>query len=319
MTIQHREMKRLVELSSIFKTLPGAAAILQCSDGDWCCDGNRVAFNCCNVADTDFFSLPSPSPIAFISNVPSPTSAKTVHNSPASQTDGTFVSSDSAESSPTSKSSPSSSSTTQGPTTSSAVTHTSTTTGKDGSASTVTQVVTVAPAAAGGDSSDKSSNHDDDDDEDDDSSLGLIVGLAVGIPVVLALLGIALFFYVRRMRQSNKHHSLFLKEQTSPIAANYANISPGTHAPELDSFPVAPGRSKSGRRSELYGSGVPINSPNPSIRSNGSAPPQYSPGGRVEPAMSTIQEQPAELWGGYTPYTEERARKFGTGGVKMDP
>lgn len=87
------------------------------------------------------------------------------------------------------------------------------------------------------------------------------------------------------------------------MEANYSNISPGTHAPEIDSYPVAPTRSKSGRNSELYGSESFLHSPSLSV---GSVPPQYSPGdkspGGKSPGMEQIQEEPAELWGGYVPY-----------------
>lgn len=91
------------------------------------------------------------------------------------------------------------------------------------------------------------------------------------------------------------------------MEANYSNIAPGSHAPELDSYPVAPTRTKSNKKSELYGSDVQ-NSPALSVGSNGTAPPQYSPGGRtpVTPTMAQIQEEPQELWGGYVPYRPGR-------------
>ncbi len=114
------------------------------------------------------------------------------------------------------------------------------------------------------------------------------------------------------MRQSNKYHTVPLKQKPSPIEANYANISPGTYAPEIDSFPVAPGRTKSGRKSELYGSDVVIHSPTTSISTNGSVAPPYSPGGRAEP-MTQIQEEPQELWGGYVAYRPPGTGQPGTG------
>lgn len=154
----------------------------------------------------------------------------------------------------------------------------------------MTQVVTVAPAGIEPDNSNARQN------DHHKSNLGLIVGLAVGIPVALILLAAILFFSAHKMRQSNKYHTVPLKKKPSLVEANYANISPGTYAPEADSFPVAPGRTKSGRKSELYGSDVVLHSPTTSISTNGSVAPPYSPGGRTEP-MTQIQEEPQELWG----------------------
>lgn len=54
-------------------TATGNEAVLQCSDGSWCCDGDR-SWNCCDHDDTDFFPLPQGSQVAFISTVTAPTS-----------------------------------------------------------------------------------------------------------------------------------------------------------------------------------------------------------------------------------------------------
>ena len=84
------------------------------------------------------------------------------------------------------------------------------------------------------------------------------------------------------------------------MEANYTNsIIPGSHAPELDSSPIATGRTKSGRKSELYGSDAYAHSPATSVGSTGTGPPKYSPD---TPQMAQIPEEPQELWGGYVPY-----------------
>lgn len=84
------------------------------------------------------------------------------------------------------------------------------------------------------------------------------------------------------------------------------HFAPSGRAPELDSTPIAPTRSKSGRKSELMGS--------PAL-SQGSENglPAYSPDmGGYSPAVGTVREEPGiqpqqqeerhELWGGYVPY-----------------
>ncbi len=170
------------------------------------------------------------------------------------------------------------------------VTHTSVTAGADGSASTVTKVVTSPAVSAAAASDNNNSQHNS-----HSSNLPLIVGLAVGIPLFLIIIAIGLFFFVKHMRASNKYHNV-PRRNTPPMEANYSNLAPGSHAPEIDSYPVAPGRTKSGRKSELYGSKPVPQSPALSTGTNGSIPPQYSPQ-RTEP-MSQIQEEPQELWGG---------------------
>lgn len=102
------------------------------------------------------------------------------------------------------------------------------------------------------------------------------------------------------------------------MEANYQDIAPGSHAPELQGFPVAAKRTKSGRYSELYGSDAGVHSPALSTGSNATSPPQYSQGGQQSPSkqhadgtqyspeysggMARIPEEPQELWGGYVPY-----------------
>lgn len=183
------------------------------------------------------------------------------------------------------------------------VTHQSTTTGADGSASTVTQVETIVPTATGlGAAQATHVSHSN-------SNLGLIIGVALGVPLVLIIAAIAIFMLCRRKRKTKDYSNIFTRPASPPAMANYANIPPGTHAPEIAGYPVADTRSKDERTSELYGSDRYIYSPSVSPLTNKSSPPLYSPNGTKNPAMQTrsptmaqIQEEPQELWGGYVPY-----------------
>lgn len=127
----------------------------------------------------------------------------------------------------------------------------------------------------------------------------MIVGLALGVPLALIVAGIIIFYLVRQHRKNKKSGNL-PRAETPPMIANYHNLAPGSHAPELDSYPVASEGSKDGRKSELYGSDTFIHSPSMSTMTNGTTPPQYSP--KKSPGMNQIQEEPQELWGGYVPY-----------------
>jgi len=73
------------------------------------------------------------------------------------------------------------------------------------------------------------------------------------------------------------------------------HVAPDGRAPEIDSYPVAVGRSRTNRKSELEGS---THSP---VISVGSAAhlPGYSP---MSPGLHSVNEEPAEMWGGYVPY-----------------
>lgn len=286
-------------------TASGNEAILWCPNGNWCCDGNR-SFDCCAMDDMDFFALPRPTPIAFISSVQSPTpeAEKSVSNSPASTSGNQYSSStrEAATTSSTSRTSRTSKSSAEPVSTTSArttITQEAVTTGQDGSVSTLTELIT--PVAAG---STETSNAQSSDDSG--PNLGMIVGLAVGIPLVLIIAAILIVFLLRRRRKSKKYE-VQSRPQSPPMEANYSNIAPGSHAPELDSYPVAPAQDKSGRKSELYGSDTYGHSPALSVSTNGSFPPQYSPGNRTEP-MTQIQEEPQELWGGYVPYRPPRTQ-----------
>ena len=133
----------------------------------------------------------------------------------------------------------------------------------------------------------------------------MIIGIALGVPLFLIICGVVAFCLIRRRRKS-KRYSDVSRPTSPPMEANYANLAPGSHAPELAGYPVAPDRTKSGRKSELYGNDNYIYSPNPSVRTNGSIPPQYSPGGDSS-NMPKIEEEPQELWGGYVPYRPPNA------------
>lgn len=139
----------------------------------------------------------------------------------------------------------------------------------------------------------------------------MIVGLALGIPLVLILAGIATFCCWRRRRETRRYNNL--RMSSPPLIANYNNIPEGTHAPELGGFPVADTREKDDRKSELYGNDTYIYSPTISNHSK-SSPPSYSSNGRSpvtqakSPAMAQIQEEPQELWGGYVPYRPQNAQ-----------
>ena len=243
------------------------------------------------------------------------TKAKTVTNSPATFTDGTFLTQTqpgttlttkelSTKQFPTTAPTPIVKTTTpatlaQATISSTTFTHKTVTTGKDGSIETVTQVITMlATSTALG----ASQNH-----SRSTSNLGMIVGVALGVPLVLIIAGIAAFFTRRRhrARKAKRYASLSTppRPRSPPVEANYCNLAPGSHAPELEGFPVAPTRSKSGRKSELFGSDSYITSPTPSRTSTGSTLlPQYSP---KRMSMVQINEEPQELWGGYVPYRQQ--------------
>lgn len=99
------------------------------------------------------------------------------------------------------------------------------------------------------------------------------------------------------------------------------HVAPEGHAPELDSYPVAMKRTKSGRTSELEGSpqvssvhsSSGLAPQSPAISTGGSSGlPGYTPN---TPGLHSVAEEhhePAELWGGYVPY---RPGEVGGGGT----
>lgn len=191
------------------------------------------------------------------------------------------------------------------------LTRESTTTGANGNPKTFTEVTTFIPSGT-------STPHDA-GSSDSGSNLGMIVGLALGIPLVLIIAAILIFLFYRRKRKNSDYNNIATRPSSPPQMANYSNIPPGTHAPELEGFPVADVRAKEERKSELYGNERYIYDPSyspVSPQTAYSSPPSYSPG---KPRNSTttqakgspmahIPEHPQELWGGYVPYRPQNAQ-----------
>ncbi|KAK5138207.1 hypothetical protein LTR08_004903 [Meristemomyces frigidus] len=308
------------EICTNGNTASGNEAVLQCGDGSWCCDGDR-SFNCCTTADTSFFALPQGNQVAFISSVPSPSpvASPASSNSPASASAAIPTSPSTSAQSPTASSSsvtttPQSTSSTlstatttntptsQGHSATSTFTSKAVTTGSNGAVSTIilVSVATVAPTAAPSSHSSSSES----------SHLGLIIGLAVGIPVLLLACAIVAFILWKRRRASRKGYASPPPDSptmTDKYGHQVGHVAPDGQAPELDSFPVALRRSKSGHKSELEGSSGLLHSPAPST---GTGPPQYSQNSPRSPALHSVQEEvpqePQELWGGYVPYRPPR-------------
>lgn len=162
------------------------------------------------------------------------------------------------------------------------------------------------------------------------TNVGLIVGLAVGIPLALALAGIIFWFLRKRRNQKTANpYSDMNGEDAAPTGGAAAKLSkndvyrhsePGTA--EIDSTPVGPGQTISAIKGHAElgagndfqpGTGAPYGPDTVGIgggsvpdRSTwGSSPPGYSPGmgqaaynysGHVEldstPIMPPIQEKP---------------------------
>lgn len=72
----------------------GNQAVLQCDDGRYCCDGNRVSFNCCDNG-SDRFDLPSNGSVATSMNTPESSNAATA-SSPQTSTFSTQTSASSS-------------------------------------------------------------------------------------------------------------------------------------------------------------------------------------------------------------------------------
>ncbi|KAK1069497.1 hypothetical protein LTR74_004822 [Friedmanniomyces endolithicus] len=313
-------------------TAVGDEALLQCSDGSWCCDGDR-SFNCCTTANTNYFLLPQGTSYASITSVPSPTPvASPVSGNSAASTSvatpttpggssqqqsassGGALSTTTSTTPPSSSASPPASSTSDSMTSaataasksksssstaSSTAASTDVTTNTDGSLSTVVfySTVSAVPVASGqpssGPSPSSSSTH-----------MGLTIGLAVGIPVFLLACAMIAFLLWKRPKTNKQIHASSHLSEYEPVTTDkyghqVGHVAPNGRASEIDSYPVAMGRSKSGHKSELQGS---LHSP--ALSNTSPKPPGYSP---VSPNLNTVAEQPAELWGGYVPYRPPRA------------
>ncbi|KAK5163047.1 uncharacterized protein LTR77_010982 [Saxophila tyrrhenica] len=164
-----------------------------------------LSFNCCTVADTNFFDLPKPSPIAFISTVPSPTSTLKVLKTPTVADGSTFLRSRTTVSQlSTSASGPPSR--TKASTLHSVATRVSVRTNERGSTSTVTQVVTVTPAADG--------NHPA--AGGDTVNRGHVIGAAVG-GISFLILASAIAYCVRIKRQRKKRNECYRREDVAEM------------------------------------------------------------------------------------------------------
>lgn len=107
---------------------------------------------------------------------------------------------------------------------------------------------------------------------------------------------------------SSTHNGVYSEKR---FGHQVGHVAPEGRAPELDSFPVAMKRTKSGRTSELEGSpqissmhsSLGLSPQSPTVFTGGdSGPPGYTPN---TPGLHSVAEewhQPAELWGGSVPY-----------------
>ncbi|RMY16460.1 hypothetical protein D0866_13669 [Hortaea werneckii] len=323
-------------------TASGNEAILQCVDGSWCCDGNRGSgsFDCCEEADAVFFDLPDGTSIAYISSVPSASSATPsssedtteTTSSPSLASDPTSSSStetpsEVAETSPTAQPSQTTSttpttssftspSTTEAPST---ITSQAITTGTNGAASTLYIVSTVTPQP------DPLSNpfESSSDDEPTSPNRAFIIGIAVGLPTLLLAISLLAYLLWKRHRKSTNQRNRngpttdysSQGDLDEKFGSQVGHLPPDGRAPELDSYPVAMvQRSPSGRKSELEGSPSTTTVSSPAISSLGGG---GGTGGRTQfgggqssplsPGLQSVreeqqQQEPYELWGGYVPY-----------------
>lgn len=125
------------------------------------------------------------------------------------------------------------------------------------------------------------------------SGFGLTIGLSISIPIFLGICGL-IALYTWRHRRRSKSSPSKPGAEVETVQANYQNIMPGSHAPELEGYPISAKRTPSGRYSELYGSEGGMKSPTSSTGTNVTLPPQYSP--IHSRTMTHIPEEPQELW-----------------------
>ncbi|GAB1738783.1 hypothetical protein NU219Hw_g3573t1 [Hortaea werneckii] len=279
-------------------TASGNEAILQCADGSWCCDGNR-SFDCCEEADAVFFDLPDGTSIAYISSVPSASSAtlsssedtteKTTTSSLVTAPTSRFTTGTPSEVAEASSTAQPSQTTSTTPTTSSSTSPSATeapstitsqaiTTGTNGAASTLYIVSTVTPQPDP--ISTPNSNSSDDSSPTASPTRALIIGIAVGLPTLLlalSLLACLLWKRHHRRKPTKRNDPTTTTEYSQgdldeKFGAQVGHLPPDGRAPELDSYPVAMvQRSPSGRKSELEGS--------PSTNTTVSSPAMSSLGG----------------------------------------
>ncbi|KAK4498872.1 hypothetical protein PRZ48_009382 [Zasmidium cellare] len=231
----------------------GNEAVLQCSDGHWCCDGNRSG-NCCEEDDAEVIDVPDGKPVAFISQAPSPSSVVGTTRSASSASSSSTSSSGSSRGSSTSTTQTS----TPSPTT---ITTQSATTNSAGIATTILIISTATqslPPPPTTDAEDQPSSA-----EPSKSNTPLIAGLAAGLPTAALLLSGLIFLLYRRRKRNpdNEPKSSYSTSTTDPsdLKPMYTNTTPDGRPPEIDSYPIAATTTtRNGKRmslvSELSGS-----------------------------------------------------------------
>ncbi|KAF2761506.1 hypothetical protein EJ05DRAFT_507170 [Pseudovirgaria hyperparasitica] len=303
-------------------TAIGNEAILACNDGRYCCDKNRQAGNCCTDQGFEFVdNLSAGNVFATVLSTNGVAKATSLAG-PSSFTDGSPSSAQSSVRSSNGGSTRPTSNPPSSPAPTSDVTaagtpvvseFTSIETGSNGPV-TIVRTTVLTPA-----STDTPTNNDD---SGGSSNTGMIVGLAVGIPLGLIAIAGILFFLWRRRRQqqagrsdtgntSNPFAATLSKpgktstETTSPTEitadAKYANVLPtGSQGNpvEIDSRPISnftelPENSPSQTHSELEGS--PAQPPNSFARQsknnlapgNASRNSETPSGSSISPAVGT--------------------------------
>ncbi|KXS98573.1 hypothetical protein AC578_4285 [Pseudocercospora eumusae] len=244
-------------------TAAGNEALKQCDDGSWCCNGDRVHMDCCNMDDAEVIDVPGWTTLTKITSVPSPTSG-------ASKTSTTSTTSSSSSSATTTTTSDGGS-----------TTDSSSSTAQASPSDSTSEVPTTssAPAAA------TSSSTDPPAASNGSSSKNLAIGLGVGIPLVAlaAALGFLLLWQRKKKAKQEPPTSDRLKPGDPDMVDMYSH---GKDAQEADSMPVAVGSQRDSKRppSELIGNNhfLPTQQPSPTVShtssmSRFSNPPQYSP------------------------------------------
>ncbi|KAJ4366257.1 hypothetical protein N0V83_007893 [Neocucurbitaria cava] len=292
-------------------TASGGESITQCSghDNDWCCNADAQHVNCCKESPSPrpFFQLQDGKAYATVGS--STASSVPTISSITGLASGTGTAGSASQTSAAASSGGSSAGSravTADATSASASPYTSlsaSVTSDAGGVRTVYNTLVITPtsdptAAAGSSSTGSKSK----------SNLGLIIGCAVGIPLVLAFLGIAIWLLRKRRQQkaANPYKETSEIDDNSPNSPGFIggaagklgkkqtfrSSRPGTA--EIDGNPVGPGRPVStvkGHAELESGSGfrpgqnapyapdtVGLGGGNGAERSTwGSVPPQYSP------------------------------------------
>ncbi|KAI5365956.1 hypothetical protein Slin14017_G035960 [Septoria linicola] len=248
-------------------TAAGNEAIVQCSDGSWCCDKNRDPQkpDCCSWDDKEVVDVPDGTTVTSITSTPkAPSSVPPLTRTPSSAT----TTNDS-----TTTSSSRSSITTEAPTT---ITTRATSSDSTGGIVIITSIVTTSSPSATVVDANSDSEYPGSHGAPNN---GVVIGVSIGVSTAVLVFFIVLFLLWRRRRQK-------WAAQRSPPTSDYPNnhmsfmYNHGKGAHEIDSYPVAVpggGRDKSRPISELTGSnhfmpGSPVSSMNTAI-----SPPGYSP------------------------------------------